>query len=468
MLSHAGHMVVALCASAANCKLQPISRLAEVLEGAESVAKAAQKPLETFCDLTPFVESFSQKCMQEIRQANEGGSEPVPSLVKKVVDVRMKFRQPDLLARFDDALWKAFQPWYKELQAGPIEARTVAAEFAIAYTEQLKIQLPKWLLDKDQVEALRKLEAAVASGDERALREAVVFAKQTDHKADEALESKYEEALTKLKRLKRLPSGWEVTELVGDDASTKMFKKADLDDPALKQLFQKLFDDTKASIVTRDRAARGAGAMPRGYRVQKIISVMNAESWQSYAERRDNIAQDCRLYPGCAPLSDTAWGDWSGKIHTAPHGNAILEGAHLPSLSAGANEFLMFHGTNPEAADLIAMNHFDMAFACKSGLFGAGLYFAENSSKSDEYVKGDAKGWYPMILCRVTLGRIYYCANTDPTTDPGRDKLEAACTGGSYHCVLGDRLKARGTYREYVLYDHYQVYPQFIVWYTRI
>eukprot|EP00913_Durusdinium_trenchii_P025750 g24166.t1 len=98
MLSHAGHMVVALCASAANCKLQPISRLAEVLEGAESVAKAAQKPLETFCDLTPFVESFSQKCMQEIRQANEGGSEPVPSLVKKVVDVRMKFRQPDLLA----------------------------------------------------------------------------------------------------------------------------------------------------------------------------------------------------------------------------------------------------------------------------------------------------------------------------------------------------------------------------------
>ena len=57
-----------------------------------------------------------------------------------------------------------------------------------------------------------------------------------------------------------------------------------------------------------------------------------------------------------------------------------------------------------QAADLIAMNHFDMlrpqslvaltvcpnalqdlrAFACKTGLFGAGLYFAENSSKSDE------------------------------------------------------------------------------------
>ena len=26
-----------------------------------------------------------------------------------------------------------------------------------------------------------------------------------------------------------------------------------------------------------------------------------------------------------------------------------MEGAHLPSLNAGANEFLMFHGTKPEA-----------------------------------------------------------------------------------------------------------------------
>eukprot|EP00438_Fugacium_kawagutii_P014570 Skav232313 [mRNA] locus=scaffold882:702360:714965:- [translate_table: standard] len=215
---------------------------------------------------------------------------------------------------------------------------------------------------------------------------AVVAAKQTDFtEADEtlsaALNSKcrwrvanrrtvavgrpldpvYDEALTKLRQLKRLPSGWEVTELVGDDASMKMFKKADLEDPSLKEKFQQLFDRTmKASIVTRDRAARGAGEMPRGYRVQKIVSVMNAESWKSYQERQDCIARDCLRYPGCAPMTDAAWADWSGKVHTAADGNAIMEGAKLPALNAGANEFLMFHGTKPEAADLIAMNHFDM------------------------------------------------------------------------------------------------------------
>lgn len=473
MLKPAGALVLSLVVSSARCQ-QPVSSLVEVLDGVDGLAKAANRPLESFCDLTPLVRPVVQKVFREVQLANQASDETLPNLVKKVVGVRSTLKRWSLAEDFDSCLWDIFEPWYQELKTGSLEKRTAAAEFAIAYTEQLKISVPKWLLDKDQVTVLRLLKEAVESGKEQALREAVVAAKQTDFTgADEslssALTSKYEEALGKLRHLKRLPSGWEVTDLVGDDASMKMFKKADLDDPSLKEKFQQLFDKTmKASIVTRDRAARGAGEMPRGYRVEKIVSVMNAESWKSYQERQDFIARDCLRYPGCAPMSDAAWADWSGKVHTAAHGNAIMEGAHLPSLNAGANEFLMFHGTKPEAADLIAMNHFDMAFACKTGLFGAGLYFAENSSKSDEYVKGDHKGWYPMILCRVTLGRVYYCANVDPTTDPGRDKLEAACTGGAYHCVLGDRVKARGTYREYVIYDHYQVYPQFIVWYTRI
>eukprot|EP00435_Cladocopium_sp_Y103_P027015 s478_g6.t1 len=383
MLKPAGALVLSLVGSSARCQ-QP------VLDGVDGLAKAANRPLESFCDLTPLVRPVVQKVFREVQLANQASDETLPNLVKKVVGVRSNLKRWSLAEDFDTCLWDIFEPWYRELKTGSLEKRTAAAEFAIAYTEQLKISVPKWLLDKDQVTVLRLLKEAVESGKEQALREAVVAAKQTDFTgADEslssALTSKYEEALGKLRHLKRLPSGWEVTDLVGDDASMKMFKKADLDDPSLKEKFQHLFDKTmKASIVTRDRAARGAGEMPRGYRVEKIVSVMNAESWKSYQERQDFIARDCLRYPGCAPMSDAAWADWSGKVHTAAHGNAIMEGAHLPSLNAGANEFLMFHGTKPEAADLIAMNHFDMAFACKTGLFGAGLYFAENSSKSDE------------------------------------------------------------------------------------
>ena len=51
-----------------------------------------------------------------------------------------------------------------------------------------------------------------------------------------------------------------------------MFKQTDLDNPTLRALFQKLFDDTKASIITRDRA----GAVPNGFKVERVTSVMNA------------------------------------------------------------------------------------------------------------------------------------------------------------------------------------------------
>eukprot|EP00440_Ansanella_granifera_P041339 gb/GFBE01044830.1/.p1 GENE.gb/GFBE01044830.1/~~gb/GFBE01044830.1/.p1 ORF type:complete len:1240 (+),score=339.42 gb/GFBE01044830.1/:1-3720(+) len=476
LLVPAGQLVVDLTGSACKANLQPLSRVTEVLSEGDAMAKAAQRPVGSFYDLNTVLPVMAEKCfevvqkdyMQAALQADPDASR-MPSFVKQVLDVRSKLQPVEVAEGFDAKLWKRFEPWYRRLQGeGASQKQTAASEWAIAYCEQLKIPVPKWMMDKDQVEALRKLQAAVDTGDEKALREAVVFAKLTDCKTDTALLQKYDEALARLRHLKRLPSGWEVTDLVGDDASAKMFKKADLEDPKLKELFQKLFDDTKASIVTRDRATRGDGVMPRGYRVEKIISVMNAESWGAYMKRVDEISEQCRRFSGAAPTADSVWAEWSGKVHTAAHGEAILQGAHLPGLAADANEFLMFHGTKPEAADSIAKNHFDMAFACKTGLFGAGLYFAESSSKSDEYVKGDAKGWYPMILCRVTLGRINYCSNKDPVTDPGRDKLESSCIGGEFHSVLGDRMKARGTYREFVVYDHYQVYPHFIVWYSRI
>ncbi|CAE8704781.1 unnamed protein product, partial [Polarella glacialis] len=289
-----------------------------------------------------------------------------------VLDLRAKIRGLKGEEGFDGELWVLFEPWYKSLaekRAG--DYQTAATEWAIAYCEQLKIGLPSWMMDKNQVDALRKLQAAVESGSEKLLREAVVFAKQADYKSEAKLLAMYDEAVGKLRHLKRLPSGWEVEDLVGDDADHKMFKKVDIDSPIVKQLFQQVFDETRAAIVTRDRT----GSMPRGYRVEKIISVMNVDSWGSYMKRCDEIGEQCKRFKGAAPCPDSVWKDMSGPVQTANHGNAILTGAHLPPLSGEANEFLMFHGTKPEAADSIAANHFDMAFACKTGLFGAGLYF---------------------------------------------------------------------------------------------
>lgn len=324
-------------------------------------------------------------------------------------------------------------------------------------------------MNKDQVEALKKLQSAMESGREDRIKEAVIFAKQADHKSDHQLHEMYTSSMNQLKKLKRLPSGWEVDDLVGDDAAAKMFKKVDVIGDKLMKLFQQLFDETNAGILTRDRLVRGTGGtgtMPRGYKVEKIETVMNAESWGSYLKRSDDIADQCKLFPGAAPFK--SWENWSGLVETDKIGKEIMNEAKLPPLTGSNNEFLMFHGTKPEAANAIAEQHFDMSFACKTGLFGAGLYLCESSSKSDEYVKPDKKGHFPVIMCRVALGRVNYCPAPDPTKDPGRAKLEGSCLGGEYHSVLGDRKKARGTYREFIVYDNFQVYPHFIVWYSRI
>jgi len=127
----------------------------------------------------------------------------------------------------------------------------------------------------------------------------------------------------------------------------------------------------------------------------------------------------------------------------------------------------MIHGTTHVAADAISSADFDMARASPSGLFGAGIYFAESISKSDEYVQGrrgpDGKEEFPLLICRVCLGYTYYCDERHPD----RRKLERRCLSENWHSVIGDRKKTSGTFREFIIYDNLQVFPAFIVYYTR-
>ena len=56
------------------------------------------------------------------------------------------------------------------------------------------------------------------------------------------------------------------------------------------------------------------------------------------------------------------------------------------------NEIYLFHGTKKRNVEAIKTTGFDERVASDSGLFGSGIYFSENSSKSDEYVvPGDDK-----------------------------------------------------------------------------
>jgi len=102
-------------------------------------------------------------------------------------------------------------------------------------------------------------------------------------------------------------------------------------------------------------------------------------------------------------------------------------------------------------------------------LYGKGVYFAEASSKSDEYAEEDKegifKGLYAMLVCRVVCGNMRY---TDEAIPDREALVDSIVKYRKRHSILGDREKTRGTYREFVVFDRDQVYPEFAVIYRRV
>jgi len=135
-------------------------------------------------------------------------------------------------------------------------------------------------------------------------------------------------------------------------------------------------------------------------------------------------------------------------------------------VDSDAHEEFLFHGTNDAAAENITAGDFlvNLAGTNAGTLYGRGVYLAESVSKSDEYTQENAHGERCILVCRATLGYVNYTDEVSPNVDA----LVKSCVEGPYHCVLGDREKCRGTYREIMVYDHDQVYPEYVIWYKRV
>uniref|UniRef100_A0A8U7MU52 Tankyrase n=1 Tax=Corvus moneduloides TaxID=1196302 RepID=A0A8U7MU52_CORMO len=118
------------------------------------------------------------------------------------------------------------------------------------------------------------------------------------------------------------------------------------------------------------------------------------------------------------------------------------------------NERMLFHGS--PFINAIIHKGFDERHAYIGGMFGAGIYFAENSSKSNQYVYGIGGGTgcpthkdrscyichRQMLFCRVTLGKSFLQFST----------MKMAHAPPGHHSVIG-RPSVNGlAYAEYVIY----------------
>lgn len=108
-------------------------------------------------------------------------------------------------------------------------------------------------------------------------------------------------------------------------------------------------DEMQLTIRQHKDGGTSGGAFSR-YRIIRIQKLVNLKLWQRYLHRRSEICEE-------------------------NHGFA--------------NERMLFHGS--PFINAIVQKGFDERHAYIGGMFGAGIYFAENSSKSNQYAYGKLK-----------------------------------------------------------------------------
>ncbi|KAI5640801.1 ankyrin repeats (many copies) domain-containing protein [Phthorimaea operculella] len=184
-------------------------------------------------------------------------------------------------------------------------------------------------------------------------------------------------------------------------------------------------DESEYAIIEREmqasvRAHRdGAGGVYSHYNVVKIQKIVNGRLWERYQHRRREVGEE----------------------------------------AGQPNERMLFHGS--PFINAIVQKGFDERHAYIGGMFGAGIYFAEHSSKSNQYVYGFGGGsgcpthkdrscylcHRQMLLCRVTLGRAFTMLSA----------MKMAHAPPGHHSVAGRPSQGGLYYPEYVVYRGEQV-----------
>eukprot|EP01089_Gocevia_fonbrunei_P019658 TRINITY_DN7035_c0_g1_i1.p1 TRINITY_DN7035_c0_g1~~TRINITY_DN7035_c0_g1_i1.p1 ORF type:complete len:491 (-),score=81.16 TRINITY_DN7035_c0_g1_i1:112-1584(-) len=223
------------------------------------------------------------------------------------------------------------------------------------------------------------------------------------------------------------------------------------------------------------------GKDPCGFIVKDIQRIHNVALWKKYQFAKETLKVKK------SDLSSRETGQYLRK-------NPIL----MESLDPSVNEYYLFHGTSwPVINDFISKDGFEERCSSVNGMFGAGIYFAENSSKSNQYIPCPTCGKgsifkdkncecskefdkaenleYGIVIARVILGEPHLCmAYTQEKYKgaSGNPVRMAPLKEGSterYDSVLGECEKYGGRlrFREFIVYDRAQAYPEYIVRFTR-
>lgn len=223
--------------------------------------------------------------------------------------------------------------------------------------------------------------------------------------------------------------------------------------PELLVQFQCLMNATYSDVTTRDRVAHCKTWMvPRSYTIVSAMRNENSKLWRKYMFKKALLQKE---------QLELEYKQFDDVLTTRFWESSDADGE---TLDKSINEWYLFHGTSASAARNICQMDFKMRLAGSSTgtLYGRGCYLAESITKADEYSKEES-GVFTVLLCRVLGGSVRYC--DDP--QPNAEELTFDCVQGPCDCIMGDRKKVSGTYREIVVFDTENVYPEYILTYRR-
>lgn len=226
--------------------------------------------------------------------------------------------------------------------------------------------------------------------------------------------------------------------------------------PDILRRLQQLLVETYSDVTTRDRVTHcRTWEVPRNFSLVSAERNENSRLWRKYAIKKATLQKERRDAMDCGAAYDTFDDILTSRVWESMEGDR---------LDTGINEWYLFHGTSASAARNICSTDFKMRLAgsATGTLYGKGSYLAESITKADEYSK-EEDGIFTLLLCRVLGGNVLYNAERTPDAQ----KLTDACLEGENDSILGDRKKVSGTYREFIIFDTENVYPEYVIKYRR-
>jgi len=215
---------------------------------------------------------------------------------------------------------------------------------------------------------------------------------------------------------------------------------------------QVLLDLLRASAL--HTSCHGRDGVFEVCKIKKVHAwrIENPILWRQYISKGEELRSRHQVNgTRCKPV------DPQVPEHVVPQLPSYLKWRSSGKFDASTNEVLLWHGTKSAIIDTIVKQGFDERVCSLSGMFGAGLYFAQDSCKSGQYAEADRSKSHWFLLCRVRLGRPYYATETMQNERKAPDGFDSVVFNpGQGHVPVGQ-------HRELIIYDRYQAYPEYVV-----